>query len=130
VSDEHPVATTPPELSGLLGRDYWLILSTPEAGTTQADVDACAPEHIAWLLALERDGVLFLSGPLLSGPGTGPGSGVTILRAADEDEAGSIAAKDPFAVKDLRTFTMHRWRLSEGSIGIRLSLGTATYDWR
>ena len=40
-------AATPPELSGLLGRDYWLILSTPEAGTSQADVDACAPEHIA-----------------------------------------------------------------------------------
>ncbi|HEX9352561.1 MAG TPA: YciI family protein [Streptosporangiaceae bacterium] len=130
MSDEQPVATTPPELSGLLGRDYWLILSTPEAGTSQADVDACAPEHIAWLLTLERDGVLFLSGPLLSGPGTGPGSGVTILRAADEDEAGSIAAEDPFAVKGLRTFTVHRWRLNEGSIGIRLSLGTATYDWR
>ena len=92
--------------------------------------DARAPEHIAWLLTLERDGVLFLSGPLLSGPGTGPGSGVTILRAADEGEAGSIAAEDPFAVKGLRTFTVHRWRLNEGSIGIRLSLGAATYDWR
>ncbi len=55
---------------------------------------------------------------------------MTILRAADEDEASSIAAKDPFAVKGLRAFTVHRWRLNEGSIGIRLSLGTATYDWR
>jgi len=27
-------------------------------------------------------------------------------------------------------FTVHRWRLNEGSIGIRISLGTATYDWR
>ena len=129
MSDEQPVAAAP-ALSGLLGRDYWLILSTPVAGTGQADIDACAPEHIAWLLGLERDGVLFLSGPLLSGPGTGPGSGVTVLRAADEDEAGSIAANDPFAVKGLRTFTVHRWRLNEGSVGVRLSLGTATYDWQ
>jgi uncharacterized protein YciI len=129
VSDEHPVATAP-EVSGLLGRDYWLILSTPAAGTGQADIDACAPEHVAWLLGLERRGVLFLSGPLLSGPGTGPGSGVTVLRAADEHEAGSIAANDPFAVKGLRTFTVHRWRLNEGSVGVRLSLGTATYDWQ
>ncbi len=45
---------------------------------------------------------------------------MTILRAADEDEAGSIAAEDPFAVQGLRTFTVHRWRLNEGSIGIRL----------
>ena len=123
-------AATPAEHSGLLGRDYWLILSTPVTGTGQADIDARAPEHIAWLLGLERDGVLFLSGPLLSGPGTGPGSGVTVLRAADAGEAGSIAANDPFVVNGLRTFTVHRWRLNEGSIGVRLSLGTATYDWR
>ena len=121
---------TPAGPPRLLGRDYWLILSTPVAGTSQADIDACAPEHIAWLLGLERDGVLFLSGPLLSGPGTGPGSGVTSCAPRTQDEAGSIAAKDPFAVAGLRTFTVHRWRLNEGSIGVRLSLGAATYDWR
>lgn len=121
---------TPAERSGLLGRDYWLILSTPGPGTSQADIDATTPGHVAWLLGLERDGVLFLSGPLLSGPGTGPGSGVTVLRAADAGDAESIAAKDPFVLAGLRTFTVHRWRLNEGSIGVRLSLGTATYDWR
>lgn len=80
--------------------------------------------------ALERDGALFLSGPLLSGPGAGPGSGVTVLRAADQDGAESIAARDPFVLAGLRTFTVHRWRLNEGSIGVRLSLGTGRYDWR
>jgi uncharacterized protein len=123
-------STTPAGRPGLLDRDYWLILSTPVAGTGQPDIDACAPGHIAWLLGLERDGVLFLSGPLLSGPGTGPGSGVTVLRAADEDEAASIAANDPFVVKGLRTFAVHRWRLNEGSVSVRLSLGAATYDWQ
>jgi uncharacterized protein len=122
--------TTPAERPALLGRDYWLILSTPVSGTGQADIDARAPEHIAWLLGLERDGVVFLSGPLLSGPGTGPGSGVTVLRADSQDQAGAIAAKDPFVLAGLRTFTVHRWRLNEGSIGVRLSLGTATYDWQ
>jgi uncharacterized protein YciI len=122
--------TTPAERAALLGRDYWLILSTPASATGQADIDARAPEHIAWLLGLERDGVVFLSGPLLSGPGTGPGSGVTVLRADSQDQAGSIAANDPFVVKGLRTFTVHRWRLNEGSIGVRLSLGAATYDWQ
>ena len=130
MSDEDPVPTPRPAQPALLGRDYWLILSTPVAGTGQADIDARAGEHIAWLLGLERDGVLFLSGPLLSGPGTGPGSGVTVLRAADQDHAASMAANDPFVVAGLRTFTVHRWRLNEGSIGIRLSLGTATYDWQ
>jgi uncharacterized protein YciI len=119
----------PAGFSGLLGRDYWLILSTPAAGTDQAAIDSRAGEHIRWLLGLERDGVLLMSGPLLSGPGTGPGSGVTVIRAADQDAAGLIAARDPFVLAGLRTFTVHRWRVNEGIIGVRISLGTATYDW-
>jgi uncharacterized protein len=120
---------TSAELPRLLGRDYWLILSTPAAGTDQAAIDSCAGEHIRWLIGLEREDVLFLSGPLLSGPGTGPGSGVTVIRAADPSAAQSIAARDPFVLAGLRTFTVHRWQLNEGSVGIRISLGTATYDW-
>jgi uncharacterized protein YciI len=120
----------PPELSRLLGRDYWLILSTPTEGTGQAAIGSLVAEHVRWLLQLERDDVLFLSGPLLSGPGTGPGSGATVIRAADADAAQSVAAGDPFVLAGLRTFTVHRWRLNEGSIGVRISLGTATYDWR
>jgi hypothetical protein len=55
---------------------------------------------------------------------------VTVIRAAHEDAARSVAARDPFVLAGLRTFTVHRWRLNEGSIGVRISLGTATYDWR
>jgi uncharacterized protein YciI len=119
-----------PELSRLLGRDYWLILSTPTEGTDQAAIDSLVAEHVRWLLQLERDDVLFLSGPLLSGPGTGPGSGATVIRAADAGAAQCVAAGDPFVLAGLRTFAVHRWRLNEGSIGVRISLGTATYDWR
>jgi uncharacterized protein YciI len=97
-------STTPDELSRLLGHDCWLILSTPAAGTDQAAIDAHAGEHVRWLLSLERDDVLFLSGPMLSGPGTGPGSGATVIRATNEDAARSIAACDPFARAGLRTF--------------------------
>ena len=118
------------ELSRLLGRDYWLIWSMPMASTSQADIDAHIEKHVAWLLGLEADGVLFLSGPLMSGPGTGPGSGVTVIRADDQYAARAIAAADPFAQAGLRTFTVHRWRLNEGSVAVRISLGTATYDWR
>ena len=113
----------------LLGRDDWLVLSTPAAGTDEAAVEAHVKGHIAWLLELERTDVLLASGPLLSGPGVGPGSGVTVLRAPDEETARLIAAGDPFARAGLRTFEVHRWRLNEGSIGVRLSLGTGTYDW-
>ena len=117
-------------LSRLLGRDYWLIWSVPMAGTDQQAIGEHVEKHVAWMLGLEAEGVLFLSGPLLSGPGTGPGSGATVIRAASADAAWSVAAGDPFVRAGLRTFTVHGWRLNEGSIGVRISLGTATYDWR
>ncbi|HEY2520977.1 MAG TPA: YciI family protein [Streptosporangiaceae bacterium] len=117
------------DLARLLGRDYWLVRSIPRPGTNEDTVAACVQEHVAWLLGLERQDVLLASGPLLSGPGTGPGSGLTILRAPDEETARKIADGDPFVRHGLRTFELYRWRLNEGSIGVRISLGTGTYDW-
>ncbi len=118
------------DLSRLLARDYWLILSTPRRGVDEAAIKAHVHEHVAWLLDLEDHGLVFASGPLLSGPGVGPGSGVTVLRADDEDEARRIAAGDPFVLAGLRTFEVHQWRLNEGSVSVRMSLGTGTYEWR
>jgi hypothetical protein len=118
------------DLARLLGRDYWLVRSIPRPGTGQAAIAARVEEHVAWLLDLERRDLLLASGPLLSGPGTGPGSGVTILRAPDEETARKIADGDPFVRHGLRTFELYQWRLNEGSIGVRVSLGTGTYDWQ
>jgi uncharacterized protein YciI len=118
------------DLSRLLASDYWLIWSTPAPAADEAAIGALVPEHVAWLLELERADRLFMSGPLLSGPGTGPGSGVTVLRAPDEEAARTLAARDPFVRAGLRTFAVHRWRLNEGSVSIRMSLGTGSYEWR
>lgn len=113
----------------LLGRDYGLVLSSPNPATTAAGIQALAGEHVAWLLKLEAEGTVFLSGPLVSGPGTGPGSGVTVLRAASADDAEATAATDPFVVHGLRTFQVFAWRVNEGAISIQLSLGTGGYTW-
>src|ERR1700753_1610631 len=126
-SSQEPAAGV--DLTRLLGRDYWLVRSIPRGGDGHAAIRACVQEHGTWLLDLERRDVLLASGPLLSGPGTGPGSGVTILRVPDEETARKIADGDPFVRHGLRTFELYRWRLNEGSIGVRVSLGTGTYDW-
>ena len=118
-----------PDRGALLGQDYWLVLSTPAAGTTAADIERHVDAHLAWLLGLEADGVVFLSGPLTSGPGAAPGSGVTVLRAADAEAAGKVAAGDPFVIAGLRTFEVFGWRLNEGAISLRVSLGTGSYTW-
>lgn len=120
--------TTAPE-PHLLERDYWLVLSTPRPATTAADVAAHAPEHVAWLLGLERDGVVLMSGPLTSGDGVRPGSGVTVLRAADADAARAIAEQDPFVRAGLRDPAVLGWRVNEGSVGVTVSLGTGRFSW-
>ena len=116
-------------LHGLLGRDYWLVLSAPLPATTGAQIELHVRDHVAWLLKLEAEGALFLSGPLVSGPGTGPGSGITVLRAGSAQDAGAIAATDPFVMAGLRTFQVFGWRVNEGAVQIQLSLGTGTYTW-
>ena len=118
-----------PDLGRLLARDYWLVMSKPEGHTTQEAIAELVPEHVTWLLGLEEQHLLLASGPLLSGPDTGPGSGISVLRAADEATARSIARDDPFVRAGLRSFDVYRWRLNEGSISVRVSLGTGRYDW-
>jgi uncharacterized protein len=118
-----------PDRSALLGREYWLVLSTPHPATTTADIERYVDEHLAWLLKLEADGTVFLSGPLTSGPGTGPGSGLTVLRADSAEHAAAIAATDPFAIAGLRTAQVFAWRVNEGAVNVTLSLGTGTYMW-
>jgi uncharacterized protein YciI len=118
-----------PDRSALLGRDYWLVLSTPNPATTAADIERHVDAHLTWLLALEADGVAFLSGPLTSGPGVRPGSGVTVLRADSAEQAAKIAATDPFVTAGLRTAEVFGWRVNEGAIQLRVSLGTGRYTW-
>jgi uncharacterized protein YciI len=114
----------------LLGRDYWVVISTPHPETTAEQIGAHVDDHIAWLLKLESDGTLFLSGPLTSGPDIRPGAGLTVLRADSAARAAEIAAEDPFVRAGLRSFEVFGWRLNEGTIDLRLSLGTGSYDWR
>jgi uncharacterized protein YciI len=118
-----------PDRDALLGRDYWLVLSTPRPGTTAADLERHVDAHLTWLLELEADGAAFLSGPLTSGPGVTPGSGVTVLRAGSAAEAEKVAATDPFVVAGLRSAEVFGWRVNEGAIQLRVSLGTGRYTW-
>lgn len=122
--------TEPPvDRSRLLGRDYFVVHSIPTPGTTASDIERLLDEHLRWLLALERTGVVLLSGPLLSGPNVTPGSGLTVLRADDEAAASAIASRDPFVVNGIRLFEIWQWRVNEGSVTVRVSLGTRSVDW-
>jgi uncharacterized protein YciI len=123
---EEPIA---PGGAPLLGKDYWVATCTPVETATPDDIDAVLPTHLDWVRAIEERDQLLMAGPLLVGPGVRFGSGMIILRAANETEADAIAKEDPFVTAGLRTFVLHQWRLNAGSISVRLSLSRQTYDW-
>jgi uncharacterized protein YciI len=101
-------------LARMLGRKFFVVLWRAHTG---ADLDPALHSHLEYMIELERQGVLFASGPL---SGT-PGDRLSILRAASVDDARAIAARDPFVTKGLRSFDLREWTLMEGSIGLTLN---------
>jgi uncharacterized protein YciI len=82
------------------------------------DLKPYLAEHLSYMIALEREGKLFASGPF--GDGT-RGDGMTIVRAADAEEARALALRDPFVINGIRTFKIERWTVMEGSLGVTLN---------
>ncbi len=111
----------------LLGRDCFVVWSTPAPGVTREDVGSHLDDHLAWLRSLEVDGTLIMSGPMID---EAPGTGLTVLRAPDDETAEAVMAGDPFVIAGLRTAGVHRWRVNEGTVGITVSLATGTFEWR
>ena len=93
-------------------------------------MDYLAPhiqEHILWLEAQEKNGVLFLSGANADGD-QWDGSGVAIIRAPSLEAAVAISDTEPFHREGLRVNTVHGWQLNEGNVQISLSLLTNKFS--
>jgi len=103
----------------MLRKTLYVVLSKPKASADQ--LAPHLPAHLEYMIALEKEGVLFASGPLTT-PGEAPrGEGLTILRAASAEDAIRIAERDPFYVNGLRSFEVREWTLMEGSLRLRVN---------
>lgn len=103
----------------MLRKKLYVVFSRGAA--TPDQIGALLPEHLEFMIGLERKGVLFASGPLSATPGAPAGDGLTILRAENAEEARAIAATDPFVVNKLRSFEVREWTLMEGSLGLQVN---------
>jgi uncharacterized protein YciI len=83
-------------------------------------------EHILWLEAQEKKGVLFLSGANRVGD-QWDGSGTAIIRAPSLAAAVAIAETEPLHRAGLRVNTVHGWLLNEGAVRLTLGLFTDTF---
>jgi uncharacterized protein YciI len=110
----------------MLRKKLYVILS--KGGATAEQIGALLPQHLDYMIGLEKQGVLFASGPLTAAAGAPAGDGLTILRAADAEEARAIASRDPFVINKLRTFEVREWTVMEGSIGVKVNFSDQSLD--
>src|SRR5262249_35972265 len=103
---------------GMLRKKLYVVLS--KGGAAPEQIAEYLPRHLEYMIGLEKQGVLFASGPLAEADGKMRGDGL-ILRAANAEAARKIAQADPFVVHGLRSFELREWTVMEGSLGIRLN---------
>jgi uncharacterized protein YciI len=101
----------------------------PPAGKTEFEIRS---EHFAYLVDLERRGVLFAAGPFVDETGTRHGAGMIIIRAKTKAEAEAIAHAEPFTAVGMRTMALTPWQRNEGALNlnIRFSDGIMQVDGR
>src|SRR5215475_6326043 len=110
----------------MLRKKLYVVLS--KGGAAPDKIAEHLPKHLEYMIGLEKQGVLFASGPLAEADGKTRGDGLTILRAASAEAARKIAESDPFVVNGLRTFELREWTVMEGSLSIKVNLSDQSIE--
>jgi uncharacterized protein len=109
----------------MLRRKLYAVLSHPSPAP---ELKPLLPAHLEYMIGLEKRGLVFASGPLSDGAGPPSGAGLTILRAANAQEARALAEADPFVTSGLRTFELKEWTIMEGSLGLKVNLSDQSIE--
>ena len=83
-------------------------------------------DHLDWMLEKERDGTLFLSGPLTRNLGDSPYNGLTIVRAESIDHARNVIAGEPFIDRGAMTYDLAEWTVYEGALPVTLRVSDSS----
>ena len=100
-------------VNSFLGRELYVYFSTPAA--PREEISKKIKDHLAYQVKLETEGTLFAAGPMFEEGAETPVRGMIVVRAANFDEAKAIADADPLHAAGLRTYTLDRWKVNEGS---------------
>ena len=118
-SDVHPLTNK------FLGKEMYLVVTRP---VRSPEIEKRLTDHLAHQVELERRGIMFAAGPLYSRDSNVPEAGMFVLRASSFEEAEAIAREDPLHAAGLRTFTLQKWRLNEGSITVKINYSDQTCE--
>lgn len=104
----------------MLKKKLYVVLSVPLPGGADK-LPMYLAEHLEYMVANEKQGLVFASGPLSEEGGSQRGRGLTVLRAASAEDARAIAAQDPLVINGVRTFELREWTVMEGSFGVTVN---------
>jgi uncharacterized protein YciI len=104
-------------LGGMINKK--LYVSVSKGHCTLELLQSHLSEHLAYMVLLEKQGLLFASGPLKDGA---VGDGLTIFNTRTLAHARRLAEQDPFVRLGLRDFEIREWTLMEGAMSFTISL--------
>lgn len=108
---------------GALAFELFIVETTPIA--TPEALQQTLPAHLAYQKQLEAKGALFLAGPTSDLTGElMQGAGLIIYRAASLEEADGFAKGDPMHSEKVRSYTIRKWLVNEGSPRLSTSLSS------
>jgi len=113
---------------GALALELYVVNSVP-AGA-DVDLPGTLPDHLAYQAKLEAAGKLAFAGPVSDSTGNEmTGEGMIIYRADSLEEAETLAAEDPMHKRGVRTYSVRRWLINEGSFTLSVGLSAKSIDF-
>ena len=112
-------------MAKLVREQCYLLMMRPtdaapaDAAKAQADLRV---DHHAYLVDLERRGLLVGAGPCRDGEDWVRSTGLIIVRAANRAEAAAIGAEEPYTKAGFRAMEITPWQRNEGNMTINLRL--------
>ena len=108
---------------GALAFELYIVETTPIAAPEA--LQQTLPAHLAYQKQLEHEGKLFLAGPTSDMTGERmEGTGLIIYRANSLEEADALAKGDPMHSQNIRSYTIRKWLVNEGSPRLETSLSS------
>lgn len=116
-SDVHPLT------QNFLGKEMYLVVARP---VRSPEIEKRLADHLAHQVAMEKRGIMFAAGPLYARGSDVPEAGMFVLRANSFEEAEALAMEDPLHKAGLRTFTLQKWRVNEGSLTVTINFSDSS----
>lgn len=113
-SDPQPISS-----NTFLRKTLYVVFTQPVKAWEE--IVAVIPEHLRYQVSLEQRGIMFGAGPLMNEEGKLRGRGMIIIRANSFKEAKAIADADPMHARGVRTYSIDRWTMNEGTVTIKVT---------